>query len=349
MDSEGAPTKKPRQYGIDAFRLLSALPVIAAHGGRFHMSTHMVVGVLSKWSVPYFFLVLGYFLARQSGEKRTSRALERIFLMFLMASLLLLPLDLYQLGPYKTATYLAQHFLFNGSYYHLWYLDSLLIGLLVIRISDGLGDARVLPVVAIIALVASIWIGSYSSPGAATIGRHLMATPFLWFGMLLSARTPSMRQSVALVLAGTAILCAEAWVQYIQLHREIWHCPILFGTLPFAVGVFGIAVNLPYSRALETIGRLGGRYTGCMYVTHMYWIVLVAWAAQTLGMDQLDTYRNWVVPLVFLLTLGALRVVDRFVPSAIDALLGDKTAIRALARSIVALPKSALQLARARA
>jgi peptidoglycan/LPS O-acetylase OafA/YrhL len=341
-----APSR-PRNYGIDAFRLLSALPVIAAHAGKFDGTTHVIVSLISKWSVPYFFLVLGYVLGKKSGATRTSAAIQRIFLMFLVASILMIPLNLVRIGPHKTLLYIFEHFLINGTYFHLWYLDSLLIGLLVIRFTDRSNSRRLLPVVAVITLIVSLLFSSYWTLSTAFFGRHLMVVPLLWFGMLLATRIPSMRQSIALVLIGIAIEAVESWVQYAQFDREIWKCPFLIGTVPFAVGMFGIAANLRHSPVLESLGRLGGRYTGCIYITHVYVMALIAWVADATKVGQSTEYRSLVVPLVFLVNLAALRIIDRVAPASIDVMLGDQSAIRRWAHSLISVPRSAVQRARA--
>jgi surface polysaccharide O-acyltransferase-like enzyme len=347
VGSEDTGSSKPRKYGIDAFRLLCVLSVIGNHAGKFDANTHVFVSLLSRWSVPFFFLVLGYFLGKKTGANRTSSAIQRIFLMFLVASILMIPLNLVRIGPAETLLYVSEHFLINGTYFHLWYLDSLLMGLLVIRLTDRSHRRRLLPVVAVITLLVSLLFSSYWTRDTAFFGRYLMVVPFLWFGMLLSSRMPSMRQSIALTLLGISIKALEGWVQHTQFNRELWECPFLIGTVPFAVGMFGIAANLGNSPVVESLGRLGGRYAGGMYITHVYFMALIGWGAGAIQVNQSTEYRSLVVPLVFLVNLAALRLIDRVAPSAIDVLLGDKFAICRWAHSLIVIPRSALQTARA--
>ena len=105
-----------------------------------------IAPVLSKWSVPYFFLVLGYFLGKKIDTGRTTTVIERISIMFLVASVLLLPMAIARDGLTETWSSLMQSGLYNGSFFHLWYLNSLLWGLLVFRLLDRPTGASSCPV-----------------------------------------------------------------------------------------------------------------------------------------------------------------------------------------------------------
>jgi surface polysaccharide O-acyltransferase-like enzyme len=342
MSTSSPSALKERSYGIDAFRLLSALPVIAAHGGRYELfnpTVHEVVSLLSKWSVPFFFLVLGYFLGKKSDRNRAVPAMLRIAVMFTVASIILLPLDFYKDGVQVSILLISKNFLMSGTHFHLWFLSSLLMGLMVVRVTDEYEVKNLLPVCALGALFAAILFGTYWSPQTAHFGRHLIAIPFLWFGTLLSKRQPTMKQSVALLLLGFAVESLEAVVIHSRFHKEIGECPLLIGTIPFALGMFGVAANLKNTALLVYFGRLGGRFTGCIYVTHVYFIAIVASIAASLEVQGSFIYCVLVVPIVFLVTLSVLRLINYIAPSAIDVLLGDKDAISGLFTRKVVVPR----------
>jgi surface polysaccharide O-acyltransferase-like enzyme len=328
--------KAPRNYGIDAFRLLSALPVIAAHGGeleRFDPSTRDIISLLSKWSVPFFFLVLGFFLGKKDDKQRATPPMLRITVMFLLACLLMLPLDLMLDGPTKTLQNLSKMFLIYGTHYHLWFLSSLIVGLLVIRVTDEYEVNWLMPLCAIGALLGSIVFSTYSPPAYAHLGRHLTSIPFLWFGILLSRRALSLGQSFALIAIGLAIQCAEVPMIHAISGKVLSDCPVLIGTAPFALGMFGVASRVTNNPLIEVLGRLGGRYTGCIYVTHVYFILLLSVIAQHLGIQNERAYYLLLVPLLFLTNLGALTLINRFAPGVIDIFLGDKATISRLTYS----------------
>ena len=346
MDRDDSAIKKPRRSGVDAFRLLCALGVLAGHAAVFEGEPHVVWSLLSKWMVAYFFIVLGYFLGKKSGSYRTSHALTRIFLMYLVASVVMLPLSLVRVGVRETCTYVLEHFLTNGSYFHLWYLNSLIFGLLVVRLTDAGNRRAWLPIIAVVAMVTSLWLGSYATEDTRFFGRHLMSIPLLWIGMLLSRGVPSVRQSLALVILGLGIESIESWVLHVHFAKDVWRCPYLIGTLPLAVGMFGLAFRIPYSRVSAKLGELGARYAGSVYVTQIYFLGIANALADTEHIRQSLAFRVLEVPLIFLINLAALRLVDHVAPKSIDALLGDGSALRWSLRSLVSMPTNALRAAR---
>src|SRR4051794_9714354 len=105
MSSARSMSASKRAYGIDAFRLLTTLFVVTAHGGRFeHFPevVHDAVAIGGKWAVPFFFIVLGFFLGRNPDKNRTISQMVRIGVMFFVASLMMIPLDIAQEGVHGT-------------------------------------------------------------------------------------------------------------------------------------------------------------------------------------------------------------------------------------------------------
>jgi len=331
-----------RVYGIDAFRLFTSIFVITAHGGRFELFpeiVHDIAGIAGKWGVPFFFIVLGFFLGRSSDKNRAIPQMMRMATMFLLASLLMIPLDVMQEGGYGALTTVSTYFLVCGGHFHLWFLSSLIMGLLVIRVTDEYELSWLLPVAAITALVVAVWLGTYWTADSVNMGRHLISIPYLWFGMLLSKRSLTVPTSLTMIAGGIGILCIETSVLH-QFGRGPWLAPTTIGAVPFAVGMFGLASNLPNTRLIERIGKLGMRFTGCIYVTHVYFIYLVDQLATGAGIRDNLVYCALVIPIVFSLNLLTLLAVDKAAPICIDILLGDKGAIQRAGRAFSSLPKN---------
>lgn len=334
------PIRASRRSGLDAFRLLSVLFVVGAHAGVYSGAVALVAPVLSKWSVPYFFLMLGYFLGKKSGTERTASAIERIFLMFVIASVIYLPLALARDGLGGTWVNLIQSGLYSGTYFHLWYLNSLLWGLLLFRLLDTPRGRHLMPGVALVCLLASITLASYGPIEARHVGRHLMSFPFLWLGTQLTRRVPTMREAIALLLLGIGIETIESWVLYTRLGRDFLHCPLAAGTVLYVLGMFGIAFHLPESRPLKWLGRLGGRYSGSVYVMHLYALSAVGVVAGLLHVKHSLGVRLLTIPAAMLLMLALLRAADRISPLYIDVLLGSKSALSRGVRVLLGMPRS---------
>jgi hypothetical protein len=205
------------------------------------------------------------------------------------------------------------------------------MGLLVVRITDEYDVRGLLAGCAIIAMIAAVLLSSYWRGANVELGRHLISIPFLWLGLVLSKRPIALKFSIMLIIVGMTVQVIEAVFIHRYVGKVLWDCPLLFGTIPFTLGIFGVASNLQTTPFLETVGRLGSRYTGCIFITHVYFIWLASHLAKIFGVENTTAYCLLIVPVVFALNLMALKSIDRMMPLAIDTLLGDKAAIQHLA------------------
>ena len=120
---------------LDWGRLLAALLVIAIHTsplGSFNAEADFVLTrIVARLAVPFFMLCSGYFLLGEAGAApgRFRRFAHKTLLLYAGASLLYLPLNLYA-GHWQglgLADWLRL-LLFDGAFYHLWYLPAFLMG-----------------------------------------------------------------------------------------------------------------------------------------------------------------------------------------------------------------------------
>ena len=137
----GAPAGTMRKFPtLDNFRLIAVILVVANHtrsaGGEFLW----LLTVLRRIAVPYFLMVSGYFLGRD-GWRSTGRFWKKTALLYGAGVLLYLPLNWYagQLSPD-----FPRQVLFDGSFYHLWYLPALLLGAPIVRLLGRLGQKKAL-------------------------------------------------------------------------------------------------------------------------------------------------------------------------------------------------------------
>lgn len=130
--------------GLDWLKLFLSFLIVLRHCGQnyYLMGSNnpffiVIVSGISTIGVPTFFLISGFLFYRKNVDVvRLKRQLLRILLLYLTWSIIYLPLQLYsQLSQYESWTKAIiiyfQKFIFDGSYYHLWYLPSLMFGLLI--------------------------------------------------------------------------------------------------------------------------------------------------------------------------------------------------------------------------
>lgn len=109
---------------LDDFRLLAVILVVANHTRSADGEFLWLLTVLRRVSVPFFIMVSGYFLAR-GNWRSTGKFLTKTAMLYGVGVLLYLPLNYYagQLSPD-----FFRRVIFDGSFYHLWYLPALLLG-----------------------------------------------------------------------------------------------------------------------------------------------------------------------------------------------------------------------------
>lgn len=126
--------------GIDWFRLIAALLVIANHTSPLlsysETGDFLLTRVLARLAVPFFLMVSGYFVFsryaahRETGPGPLLAFLKQMGLLYGVAILLYLPLTLYtgQLAGGNVFVNVLKALFFNGTFYHLWYMPAAILG-----------------------------------------------------------------------------------------------------------------------------------------------------------------------------------------------------------------------------
>jgi len=137
--------------GIDFFRMIAALLAVAAH--TYPLSSvsedlnYLLIHVFARIVVPFFMMATGYFLlpryfGKVCQENRPPdinreplyHSIKKIGLIYLGATLLYLPASIYA-GFYSGGDVLSifiRNLAFDGTFYHLWYLPAVILGLLIV-------------------------------------------------------------------------------------------------------------------------------------------------------------------------------------------------------------------------
>lgn len=127
--------------GLDWLKFMAALLVIANHTAPLiyfdKYADFLLSSIITRVDVPIFFLSSGFFFFRKlTGDKAGDRIVlfnysKKIALLYLIAILLYIPLNVYT--GYFTEEFTVYSFLkdivFDGTFYHLWYLPASLTGI----------------------------------------------------------------------------------------------------------------------------------------------------------------------------------------------------------------------------
>ena len=123
-----------RAPALDAFRLAAAVLVVTIHTSPLAslspLADFWLTRVLARVAVPFFLMVSGYFLARRAW-RGLDTFWKHTLLVYIAAAVLYLPLNLY---AGMTPLEWLRGFVWEGTFYHLWYFPALLWGVLIARL-----------------------------------------------------------------------------------------------------------------------------------------------------------------------------------------------------------------------
>jgi serine/alanine racemase len=130
--------------GLDYFRLAAALLIVGIHTYPLLSVSEdlnfLVINVLARVAAPFFLMVTGYFVLPRilsEGREATARLkafTKKIGLLYLGATLFYLPISIYA-GHYSSGNVVVtfmRNLVFDGAFYHLWYLPALIVGVLLL-------------------------------------------------------------------------------------------------------------------------------------------------------------------------------------------------------------------------
>ena len=137
--------ERTKEYGgIDRFRLIAALLIVGIHTYPLvsisEVANFYLIHVFGRIAVPFFLMVTGYFLLprylikKESDTKPLISFIKKTGFIYIMATLLYLPISIYA-GHYSGGNLFAvivRNIVFDGTFYHLWYLPASIIGVLIV-------------------------------------------------------------------------------------------------------------------------------------------------------------------------------------------------------------------------
>ncbi len=129
-------TKERSYAGIDYFRFIAALLVVAIHtsplaafseGGDF-----ILTRVIARVAVPFFLMTSGFFLISRyaCNAEKLYAFVKKTAVLYGAAILLYIPVNIYNgyFGMENLLPNIIKDLVFDGTFYHLWYLPASMLG-----------------------------------------------------------------------------------------------------------------------------------------------------------------------------------------------------------------------------
>ena len=297
--------------GIDCFRLVAAFLVVGIHTYPLaSVSTELnflLVHIVSRIAVPFFLMATGYFLLppyfSREGQSREPliRFVKKASLLYAGTTLLYLPISIYA-GQYSDGNALlifARNLVFDGTFYHLWYLPAVIMGTLLVYVLSRKHSLRLTFCLAICLYLLGLFGDSYnrlivSVPFLRAVydfGFHIFpytrngvfyAPVFLTLGVVIAKqeRPVAKRTSVIGLILSMALLVTEGMLlAHFVVPR---HTSMYLMLVPCMFFLFSLVQSRPGKRSLFLRDA-----SIWIYMLHPLFIIGVRGGARALGLTEL--------------------------------------------------------------
>lgn len=132
-------TKNKNYTGIDYFRFIAALLIVAIHSSPLasfsETGDFILTRIIARVAVPFFLMTSGFFLISRYtyNTEKLGAFVKKTALIYGAAILIYIPINIYN-GYFKMDNLLPniiKDIVFDGTLYHLWYLPASIIGAVI--------------------------------------------------------------------------------------------------------------------------------------------------------------------------------------------------------------------------
>jgi hypothetical protein len=157
------------------------------------------------------------------------------------------------------------------------------------------------------------------------IARTWLSIPFLYIGFLLFQKGhPNWRVSILLIIFGAGLQVFEAKLLYDQFQFSAYQHQFLIGTIPFAVGMTGLALNDLKFLGHPLLGKWGSEYSLGIYLIHpaMIFIISPLILRFTPSLGKLVAWQISFPVVMLFISLAVLNLIQRYLPKGFYVLFG---------------------------
>jgi surface polysaccharide O-acyltransferase-like enzyme len=328
---------KTRNLTVDTFRLFAALEVIILHVNFDALPVLLPVALRlqARWAVPFFFIISGYYLARQRADSPGSnfgRAIYRMAWVFGIWALIYSPLAAYQHDVREVFRRIfTLPFVYSGTYFHLWFPSSMILGILFLSFCQHYRLEKLIPLASILILLHIFLAGSYDIfdikfPFEFETARHWVSVPCLALGVWLQRHGPLNRLAAfLLVIAGLTFQAVEAYLLLTRFSISAYNHEILLGTIPLAFGAASLALSRIKIFEQPVLGRWGKNYSLGIYLIHPLMVFLIGYLSGWIPLSAaIAPVFQIIFPIVVLFAcIGFFAFVRWRMPWVFDWLIGN--------------------------
>lgn len=318
-----------KKINIDVCRFIATLMVVAIH--IYPLSSfsenvdYMFTRVLFRIAVPLFLMITGYYILPKSLDEKNiiKNYTLKIVKLYLISMLIFLPINIYN-GYFKQfdIILIIKDIFLNGTFYHLWYFPSLILGLWIIYLLLRKLNIKVTGLIVIIMYFIGMFgdnyfgiikdidvfndlysfifnIFDYTRNG-------LFYTPiFIYIGYVISIKSIDIdyKKSIILFILNLILLMIEGALLY--FNRIPRHSSMYIFLIPLSFLIFNLIVNKS-SGSNKDLRNI----SSWIYILHPLFIVVLHFISNKIHFNLFNnSLVNYV--LVLLLTIVFILVIKK--------------------------------------
>lgn len=321
---------KQKKMNLDMARLVASFMIVAIHIYPFssfneHLD-YMITRVLFRMAVPFFLMITGYYILTKSIKDIyiLKKYTKKILQLYFISIVIFLPINFY--NHYFTNnnifTILKDIFI-NGTFYHLWYFPSLIMGIWFSYFLIKKANEKIVPLIFIFlfiiglfgdnyyGLISNIYIFKVFYTSIFSLFDYtrngLFYTPvFIYFGYKLRNKecNLSFKKNIIYILIFVIFMLIEGAILYIfKIPR---HSSMYIFLLPLSYYLFNLFV-VHYNGENKKVRT----YATWVYILHPLFMIIIRLMAKLVHLDIL--YNNSLINylLVVLLTLIFIHILNK--------------------------------------
>lgn len=325
-----------KKINIDVCRFIATLMVVAIH--IYPLSSfnedvdYMFTRILFRIAVPLFLMITGYYVLPNALKNKDTIKdyTKKIVNLYLISILIFLPINIYN-GYFKSFSFISfiGDILLNGTFYHLWYFPSLLLGLWItyylLKKLDIKASGIMVMILYIIGMFGDNYFGiikniyilsdlydcifhifDYTRNG-------LFYTPiFLYIGYSISSKKLKIdnKKSLILIIFNILLLMIEGALLYFNKIPK--HSSMYIFLIPLSYCIFNLIINNSNNsnKELRSI-------SSWIYILHPLFIAIIHFLSCKIHLNLLNnSFINYI--LVLVLTIVFILIIKKVKEAVIN-------------------------------
>lgn len=299
---------KKTNYAIDYAKIISAILVVCIHTAPLSNiapeANFFLVQILARIAVPFYFICAGYFLFKKinfqdikSEENKLiiKNYAIRIFKLYAIWSIIYIPLNIFSWFSggfhFNNIIRYVRDFFFTGSFYHLWFMPSLIIATLtcyyllrkfslktiwiitaILYFIGMLGNvySDVLLTIPLIKNIFSLYISVFET----TRNGFFFGSIFMFMGASIAIYKKSFKLSFSIVMciACFGLLCVEAYtLRKLNLMNDLTSMYVML--VPLIYFLMQTLLKIPPRKQENLFVR---QSSFLVYVSHLWFVTILA-------------------------------------------------------------------------